>query len=49
MLGSTLELFRNLFRAPELLGGTQAHVWMVNKSSLFRPDAYPPAFRTPPL
>ena len=47
MLGATLEPFRDLFREPELLGGAQALVWIVNHYSLFRPDAYPPTFRTP--
>ena len=49
MLGGTLEPFRDLFREPELLGGAQALVSMINTSSLFRPDAYPPAYRTPPV
>ena len=49
MLGGTLQPSRDLFRAPELLGGAQALVSMINTSSLFRPDAYPPAYRTPPV
>ncbi len=49
MLGATLEPFRDLFREPELLGGAPALVWVINTSSLFRPDAYPPTFRTPPI
>ncbi len=49
LLGSTLEPFRDLFRNPDLLGGAQAVVWMLNTTSLFRPDAYTPTFRTPPI
>ena len=49
MLGGTLEPSRNLFREPELLGGAQALVSVINTSSLFRPDAYLPAYRTPPV
>jgi len=49
LLGSTLEPFRDLFRDPELLGGAKAVVWMINTTSLFRPDAYPQTFRTPPV